>query len=370
MKILLQNILSINIALSIVFLISACGSETEIEPEAVNAEVLDSNSIPVTIASAVQQEVIVKLHSVGLMVSRNTPTLAAEVDARVTEILTDVGKTITIGQSVVKLDTTRLELLRKEGRASVERINANIKNARSSLKRYQDLKKRNVTSQEKLDDAIEKLAVEQASLAAAKARLAIVEDQLSKTEIRSPMDGMVKLRHVSVGDYVKDGDDLLSIVDNHHLRARLPFPETVAYRLELGQTVIMGTPVAPEQVIEAHISQLKPEVGLRNRAVTAIIDFENPGTWRPDATAVASVIVARRPLAIVIPAQAVVTRLSGQVVYLYGNDKVTEHSVETGERLNGDVEIVKGLNAGDVIVVEGASFLTDGATVTVQEQGN
>jgi len=364
MKGLQHNVLSISFVLSIVFLISACGSETE------DTEIPDSNSVPVTITMAVQQEVIVKLHSVGLMVSQNTPTLAAEVNARVTEILTDVGKTITAGQPVVKLDTTRLELLRKEGHASVVRINANMKNARSSLKRYQDLKKRNVTSQEKLDDAIEKLAVEQASLAAAKARLAIVEDQLSKTEILSPMDGVVKFRHISVGDYVKDGDDLLSIIDNHHFRARLPFPETVAHQLALGQTVIMGSPVAPEQVIEAHINQLKPEVGLRNRAVMAIIDFENPGAWRADATVVASVIVARRPQAIVIPAQAVVSRPSGQVVYQYENDKVMERSVEIGERLDGDIEIVKGLNSGDVVVVEGASFLTDGVAVTVQEQGN
>ena len=192
--------------------------------------------VAVTVAKARRQEVRVELSSVGRLVSLNTPQLAAEVDARVVDVLVDEGEPIARGQELVRLDTTALELSRREAQAAIQQLNANIANDQRRVARYRDLKTRDVMPQESLDDAEAQLAVNQAALAAAEARLAIVEDRLRKTRLLSPVDGVVERRHVSVGDFAKVGSPLLTVTDTRTLRAELPFPETVAAQLRVGQS--------------------------------------------------------------------------------------------------------------------------------------
>jgi hypothetical protein len=79
----------------------------------------------------------------------------------------------------------------------------------------------------------------------------------------------------------------------------------------------------------------------------------------------AEVITATRPEALVVPEQSVVLRPAGKVVYVVADGRARQRPVETGYRRDGLVEIERGLSAGDVVAVEGAGFLTDGAPVTV-----
>ena len=132
-----------------------------------------------------------------------------------------------------------------------------------------------------------------------------------------------------------------------------------------GQKVMLESPLVPGLVVEAAISALKPALGTMNRAVTALINLDNPGGWRPDATVTASVVVDRAARAVVIPAVAVVSRPAGEVVYVVEGATVRAQTVELGERLGQQVQIRSGLSAGGTIVVEGAPYLTDGAAITI-----
>ena len=114
---------------------------------------------------------------------------------------------------------------------------------------------------------------------------------------------------------------------------------------------------------------IRPEVGSMNRALIVIADVINPGYWRPEATIDARVVVERRPDAVVVPGISVVSRPSGDVVYLLESGHVRQRVVETGEILDGWVEIRSGLSAGDKVVTEGAYYLADGAAVSVREPG-
>jgi membrane fusion protein, multidrug efflux system len=250
----------------------------------------------------------------------------------------------------------------------VQRLDASIANERRRVERHRNLRQRGTNSQEMLDDVEAALAIVEAEREAASARLAIVEDRLRKAEIYSPLDGMVETRHVAVGDYVRSGDDLLTVIDTRHLRVALPFPEPVADQLAVGQTVAIESPLVAGLTIEAPITALKPALGALNRAVTALIDLDNPGRWRPDATVTASVTVDRRAHAVIIPALAVVARPAGAVVYLVEGKAVRAQAVELGQRLGARVEVRTGLKPGDVVVVEGAPYLTDGAAITIARE--
>jgi RND family efflux transporter MFP subunit len=353
----------VNLAALGVFLLTACG-----DGGAPGTEVDEARSaVAVTVAEARRQEVRVELYSVGRLVSLNAPRLSAEIDARVVAVLVDEGESIVQGQELIRLDTTALELSRREARASIQQLNASIANERRRVQRYRDLRTQEVMPQERLDDAEAQLAVYQASLEAAEARLAIVEDRIGKASLMSPVDGVVERRHVSVGDFAKVGGPLLSVTDTQALRALLPFPETVAAQLQIGQLLVLRSPLAPGLEVESRIDEIRPQVENLNQALTVIAEVTNPGPWRPQATVEGTVVVERRD-AVVVPLLSVVERPAGQVIYLLHDGEpptVRQQPVEVGARQDGWIEIRSGVDAGSVIVAEGAHYLTDGAPVAV-----
>lgn len=347
--------------------LSACGKSDTGQ----GAEEIVRDAVAVTVAEARQQEVRVELYSVGRLVSLNTPLLAAEIDARVVDVLVDEGETVSLGQELLLLDTTALELSRYEAQAAIQQLTVNIANERRRVERYRDLKTRNVMPQERLDDAEAALAVYQASMAAAQARLAIVEDRLRKARLISPVNGVVERRHVSVGDFAKVGQPMLTLTDTQALRAELPFPETVGPQIRVGQLLQVESPVAPGVVVEARVDHIRPQVGSMSRALVVIADVSNPGPWRPQATVEATALVEQRPDAVVVPALSVVKRPAGTVVYVLQDGEtptVRQQTVEVGARQDGWIEIRSGVEAGTPVVADGAYYLSEGARVVVTRE--
>jgi len=361
-----RSIQQIVLTLITIALLSACGRQGPADGAAED----EQRPMAVTVVEARQQNVRVELYSVGRLVSRNAPNLAAEVDGRVLELLVDEGEPVKRGQELIRLDTTALELSRREAQAAIEQLSANIANEERRVARYRDLKTRDVMPQERLDDAEAQLAVYRASMAGAEARLAIVEDRLRKSRLIAPVNGVVERRYVSVGDFVSVGKPLFTVTDTRDLRAELPFPETVGAQLRLGQLLYLESPVAPGVRVEAQVNQIRPQVGAMSRSLMAISDIENPGPWRPQATVEATVIVEQRADAVVVPLLSVVQRPAGDVVYLLSDTEpstVRQQTVEVGGRQDGWIEIRKGIEAGMRVVGEGAHYLSDGARVSVTE---
>ena len=322
-----------------------------------------SRAVPVTTAEARTGEVETRLHSVGRFVSEHAPRLAAEVAARVEEVLVEEGETVSAGEVLVRLDRTAFELVAQEARAAISSLQVSIANGERRVIRYRDLKSTNALSQERLDDAEAALDADRASLTAAQARLAIAEDRLAKTALTSPIAGVVERRHVSVGDFVQAGTPMISVTDTVALRVDMPFPETVGHLLRVGQPVVLESPVAPGVTQNVRIDTIRPNVGELNRALVAIARIENPGAWRPGAHAYATVVVDRRPDAVLVPFMAVVERPDGQVVYVADGGQARARAVRPGERQNGLIEIVEGLAGGETVVVDGARYLSDGAAI-------
>jgi RND family efflux transporter MFP subunit len=345
----------------LLLLLTACGGSDDGDG--------DTNTrlaVPVLTERAETRDVQQTFYSIGRLVSRNSPVLAAEINARVVDVLVDAGDTVEQGQVLVRLDTTVPQLTRREALAEIERLEINISNEERRVKRYRDLQSRELMPQERLDDAEAKLASDRAALNAAAARLAIAEDHLTKAALTSPVSGAVERRHVSVGDYVKVGAPLLSVTDTHNLRAELPFPETVGEYLEIGQRLLLESPLAPGRVVESRVGGILPEVGMMNRAMLTIADVKNPGFWRPEATVEGTVVVDSRPGAVVVPVMSVIERPSGQVVYVPEGETVRQRVVETGQRQNGWIEVLSGIEPGTVVVTDGARYLSDGAAIMVR----
>jgi len=350
----------------VTLLLIACG---EMEQDA-GAETSNRRAVLVTTQRAVTADLPIWLQTVGQVHSQSVPTLAAEVEGRITMVVADTGDSIEQGQLLAETDTSTLLLQQQAAQAGLERLSVHIANGERRVDRFQTLSSRNLSSQTQVDDANEQLAAYRADYKAAVAQLAIVEDSLAKSRIIAPVSGVIQHRYISTGDFVKRGAALFEITRPELLQAWLPYPETVALKIRVGQPAKIYSPLTPGEFVLGSITQLQPSVGAGSRAVMAIVNLEDPGNLRPKATLSGKVLIETRQQAVMVPVISVVRRPAGELVYVINGDKAKARLVKTGHHQNGLVEITSGLKGGETVAVDGAAFLTDGAFVTVTGLAN
>jgi RND family efflux transporter MFP subunit len=340
----------------------ACGKSTE------KTEKAPSPTL-VSVATAQTAKLEIREEAVGSLEGLMDPTVAAEVPARILKILVHPGQTVKKGDVIALLDPTDFALQRREAQAEVARIEALLANQGRTLERNQKLVQKNFISKNALDDIATQQVSLKEQLDGARSRLASIEHTGSKTRLVAPMDGKVEKQIASEGDYVKIGDPLLQIISNQRLRAHLPFPEGIAAKLQPGLSVRLSTPTSPDQITST-IRELKPLIGVGNRAVDVIADVVDQPGWQFGASVNGTVILGEHADAVVVPEQSIVLRPAGEVVYIIKNNIAMQRLVKTGLRQEGKVEIVEGLAAGEQVAVDGAAFLTDQAPVSTQNNSS
>jgi len=347
-------------------LLNACSSEKSSETGAAT----NGRVVLVSTRRAETMDLPIWLETAGQLHTQSAPTLAAEVSGRVTRVVVDTGDTIEEGQLLAEIDTSTLLLEQRAAQAAVERLQVHIANGERRVNRLKTLSAKNLSSQTDLDDAGELLEAYRADYKAAVAQLALVEDSLAKSRIIAPVSGVVQRRIIAAGDFVSRGQALFEITRPQELQAWLPYPETVALRIKIGQPAKIYSPLTPGVFVEGEITDLQPTVGSGSRAIMAIVDLESPGDLRPGATLSGMVLVETHQQAVLVPNISVVRRPAGELVYVIRGDKAEARPVQTGKRLGDMVEILSGLESGETIATDGAAFLTDGASVELAETVN
>ncbi len=318
---------------------------------------------PVTTVLVTRDTIVVTEEAMGWIEAKVNPKIASEVAGRVEKVYVDTGEIVKTGSPMLEVNSEQQELEKKGLRADISRLEALIKNQRRTVERYQSLLAKKSISQERFDNANVKLITLKEQLAGARSRLADNQRRLAKTSVVAPVGGWIEKRFVSKGDFVRPGTPLFLMVTDHLLRIVLPFPESVASRLAVGQKVKLTSPLSHERVIEAEINQIRPAVNIQSRALEVIIYLENPGEWRPGGTINGTVTLDRHDDGLLVPVQSVVRRPAGKVVYQFKDGKAIQRKVVTGQCQGNLIEILSGLAGDEKVVVDGAGFLTDGADV-------
>jgi RND family efflux transporter MFP subunit len=307
--------------------------------------------------------------SVGQVESLVEPVVAAEVAGRVTRVNVEVGDEVRKGQTLIELASEDYRLRQDSAQAEIGRLAALIAQQERLVARYETLAKSDFFARNALDDARAQLAALRSQRTAAQAQSSEASRNLARGRVTAPIDGAVSARMANVGDYVAVGAPIVRLSTDRLLRVTLPYPEALSDVLRPGLPVRLRSPAAPDSVVEAAISEIRPTVGQENRALLVLIDLPNPGGWKAGASVDGEVILGRREQALTVPETAVVLRPAGPTVYVIEGDTARAVTVEPGVYRDGTVEILSGLQAGARVAVDGAGFLTDGASVRVQEAG-
>lgn len=320
---------------------------------------------PVTVAQTELRNIELLEESVGTLESFADPMISAEVPGKVLEIRAVAGSAIKEGQVLAVLDAEDVSLSRKAAQAEVQRVGILINNQTKSLERLKQLREKNFISQAALDDAVAQTSTLRNQVMAAQAQLALSERNVGKTQVLSPVEGRVEKQIAERGQYVKVGDPLFQVVALNKLRVRLPFPEKFSGQLQRGMAVRVSGPADAVTLI-GKIDEIRPMAEANNRAFDVFVTLTNPGSWKPGSSVIGQVVLAEHQNAVVVPEASVVIRPAGKVVYVVKGDKVEQRIVQVGVVQNGMFEILGGLQANETVVVDGAGFLTDQASIAVK----
>ncbi len=356
-----------------------------------------------------------EFQTVGNLRSRQNAMIKPEIAGRVAALGFADGQAVRAGQWLVQLDDTLQ-------RAEVQQALAQVSIAKANFKRNQELVAQNFVAQRVLEESAASLSVTQAQLALACARL-------QRMRIVAPFAGVVGIRSINLGDYVKDGADLVNLEDIHALYVDFRLPERQTSALSVGQMVQVQLDALPGRVDQAKVVAIDPLIDANGRFLTVRAMLENrpsgqspaalktvmakpaqarpaspelaqcpsnstwtaapsasptgaPGPLRPGMFARINVVFSERPDALVVPEAAIVPQGGKQFVVLAikpestaqlpaGTEFISKRiPVKLGIRSPGEVEVTEGLQPSDVVVIAGQQRLQrDGTPMRVVAVG-
>ena len=288
--------------------------------------------------------------AVGSLKSNESVVLRPEIAGRIAAIHLREGMPAAKGAVLVALDASTQA-------AELRQAEANLALSQANHRRTEELYEKKFVSARARDEAGANLKVLEAAVALAQARL-------QKTQIRAPFAGIVGIRNVSVGDYVKEGQELVNIEDIGALKADFRLPESYLSRLRKGQSVEVSTDAMPGQTFKGTLDAIDPLLDASGRAISLRARLENPDLkLRPGMFVRVRLAFGGERQGLAVPEEALVPAGNDNFVFRVAEGKAQRVMVKVGQRRGATVEITEGLKAGDEVVSAGQLKLRDGVPV-------
>lgn len=318
--------------------------------------------VPVEVGRVVLTTLAEDAQAVGALRARQSSLLRPEVSGRIVKLGFTDGQAVRRGQLLVQLDDGLQAAQLQQAQAQ-----ANIAN--TQLQRNRELLAQNFVSASVVDQAL-------AALQVAQAQVAVNRAQLARMQVLAPFDGVAGIRLVNLGDYVKDGSDLVSVEDASSMWVDFRLPERYVPQLKLGQAVELALDALPTRKFTARIEAFDTQLEPNGRSLLVRAKLQgSTAELRSGLFARVRVVFALRENALVVPEEALVPQGGKQYIIKLveggdGSDGVpTAQRIEAdiGIRVPGRVELLSGVTAGERVVTAGQSRLMrgDGQALTV-----
>lgn len=279
------------------------------------------------------------------------PNEAVEIKAPIEGIVLDIyfkeGQRVSKGARLVRLDD-------RTWRAQAEGVRARIKAAKTLLDRKKSLLEIEGASQEEVDNA-------SAELVNLEANLQELQVNIDLANVRAPFSGTVGLRDFSLGAYLGKGDVITQLAQTDRLKLNFDLPAKYALGSIVGKTVDV---VSERDTFKASVYAIEPSVSNSSRSFSARA-YITQGKHNLTPGDFAQVVYNQEvdSAAILIPTEAVMQELQGQVVFLLKNGAAKKQKVTVGTRTSDQVQILEGLSVGDSVITAGLLQLKDGTKV-------
>lgn len=331
--------------------------------------------VPVLTSTVVTQDMNVYLHALGTVTSKNTVVVKSRVDGLLEKILFREGQMVKAGEVLAQIDPRPFQVALNQAQAQLMKDKSLLENAKRDAARYQDLLAKNSIAKQTADTQFALVKQYEASVAADQAQVDNARINLGYCRIVAPISGRVGLRAVDAGNMVhqSDANGIVSIVQLEPITAVFSIPED---KLPQVQAAVKGNAKVPVSALDkaqnttlskgyllTTDNQIDPATG----TIKAKAEFANADqALFPNQFVNIEVLVDVVKSAVVVPVAAIQQGRDGDFVYVAKPDgTVALTKVTTGPQDDERVAITKGLNAGQVVVVDGSGKLKDGSKIKV-----
>lgn len=351
----------------------------------------------------VKQETLNRaLDVVGTLAAEDEVTVSSQAEGVVRNILADLGDRVRAGQVLVEVDREKLQYNLDQQNAALARAvtkygapdaahrgpiedtpdvriaAAELAQARQSAERSRQLFDRRIIPQQSLDDAEATLQSKQASydaalqgarnlsadIDAAEAAAKLAARQLRDADIRSPFDGYVQKRMVSIGELVKAEMPVMAVVRVDPLKVVAEIPERMAPWVKVGQAIALRVDAFPDRTFPATVSRISPGVNTQTRSFAfEALAPNGEGLLKPGTFARVHLETALTEQVVTIPYSAMQYRYGVYRVFEVKGDKLAVHELKTGDRVGNRMEVLDGVKTGDTLALTDVDNLVDGMKV-------
>ena len=367
-------------------------------PSATN---LEGEPVSVTTIAAVRRSNARTVEVVGSLAADEEVIVSAQVAGELSSLSVDFGSLVRQGQTIAQLDQRNAQLKVDQAQAAINQTlarlgmkegdrfdpqkNADVRVAKSQLdwasmdlERSTRLVEKGDISRSTYDQAVinHQLASarHQAALDQVQQQLAVLEQQraalqlarreLSDTVVRAPISGAVKEKLASRGTYLPVNGKIVTLVRLNPLRVRADIPESSAGNIRIGQTATFTVDSFQGRSFSARVVRIGPSLNEQTRALTVEAEVGNAGNLlRPGMFTRFQVVVNPSASAVMVPQEAVKYTAGVSKVFVIENGVVSERIVQTGVTDGELVEILSGVDEGDIVATSALDQLHQGSRV-------
>jgi membrane fusion protein, multidrug efflux system len=396
--------------LCVVAALAACGRASPGGPSMKHV----ARAYRVTAVTLASGPLVYSVDAVGALEAHQVVTVPARVEGALDRLDFDEGAAVTPQTVLAVIDERRYSLLVAQAQAAVTqaeaeakqseasaasaaartaRVQAELDEAESNLARWKGLRAKDpgFVAEEKIagleaaaksarasrdeaaageSEVAARRRAADSAIEARRAAVAIAQKNVEDASVRSPLAGVVQRRHVAVGQYVKAGDPIATLVDASRLRLRFSVSDQESVHLKLGQKVTFRVKAFGARGFEAALFHVDAAADATTRMVDCLATVADPDpALKPGFFAQVAVEVARAGASIVVPEGALLPTEKGFVAFVEKDGKASRRLVQLGLHTKaGQVEILDGLAAGERLLVHGAQSLDDGVPVEIVDE--
>jgi len=289
------------------------------------------------------------VEALGTAKANESIDVTAKVSNRITAIRFREGQYVRAGDVLVELDA-------EEARADFAIAEAALGDSRSQVNRARELYQTKALSTQQMEQL-------ESTLRANEARVAASRSRLNDQTVRAPFGGRVGLRNVSMGGLVNSGTIITTLDDISVMKVDFSVPETYLSMLSEGLEIEASSAAYAGQIFRGHILSVGSRVDAVSRSIVVRAQIANRESKLKPGMFMTVRLSGGSNLALLIPEQALVPEADKQFVFAVRDGKAVKTEIVTGRRRPGEVEVLRGLKAGDGVVSEGTQKVRDGAPV-------
>lgn len=308
-------------------------------------------SIPVTVAIVESEKIIDGIRAVGSLVANEEVDVAGEIAGKVISINFTEGTMVNKGDLLVKINDDDLQ-------AQLKRYEFQEQNLRKKLERQRILFEKEAISGEMFDQV-------QTEYNVLLADIEILRVRIDRCRIKAPFSGTIGIRSVSEGSYIQVGSKVAGLVDLNTLKVEFSIPEKYFDVPLVGRSVYFTTK-ASNKSYTAQVYAMEPKIDEQTRTIILRALYDNRSTKLQPGMSVAVTIPTTTALSsLMIPTEAVIPAMDSKSVWIVRDGKPEQRVIETGTRLESKIEVTKGLEEGDSVIITGLMQMREGAAIKV-----